>query len=109
VKGGGFNWYQKICDACGTHIRIPRQGPIEFQDGVTLTYLELVKHLADEPCNWSRKGGKFEEVERKMLDEMTSECSCGGQMVSETSKNVVYKCPNCKSPDLELGEYMLFD
>ena len=40
---------------------------------------------------------------------MTSVCTCGGVMISEMSNDVVYRCPKCKSPDLELGEYILFD
>ena len=109
VKGGGFNWYQKVCTTCGQDMKIPRKGPEIFEDGVTLSYLDLVKHLADGPSKWSRKGGALDLEERKMLDEMTSICSCGGAMTSETSKDVVYRCPKCKSPDLELGNYILFD
>ena len=90
-------------------MKIPRQAPVDCQDGVTLTYLELVKHLADGPSKWSRTGGAYDADERKMLDEMTSVCACGGAMISEMSKEVVYRCPQCKSPDLELGEYILFD
>jgi len=89
-------------------MKIPRQAPIDCQDGVTLTYLELVKHLTT-PEGWSRKGGTFDADEHKMLDEMTSVCACGGAMISETSNDVIYRCPECKSPDLELGEYILFD
>jgi len=90
-------------------MKIPRQAPMDCQDGLTLTYLELVKHLAAGPSKWSRKGGTFDADERKMLDEMTSVCACGGAMISEMSKEVVYRCPKCHSPDLELGEYILFD
>ena len=90
-------------------MKVPRQGPEDCQDGVTLTYLELAKHLADGPSKWSRRGGSFDEVERKMLNEMTSVCACGGAMIGEMSKEVVYRCPKCKSLDLELGEYVLFD
>jgi hypothetical protein len=109
VKGGGWLWHQKVCNTCGKDMKIPRQAPIDCQDGVTLSYLELVKHLADGASKWSRKGGTFDEDEHKMLDEMTSVCACGGGMISEMSKEVVYRCPKCKSPDLELGEYILFD
>lgn len=109
VKGGGFNWYQKICNTCGQDMRVPRKGPEVFQDGITLTYLELAKHLADGPSMWSRRGGRLDDVERKILDEMTSVCSCGGAMISETSKDATYRCPKCKSPDLDLGNYVLFD
>lgn len=109
VKGGGWLWYQKVCNTCGKDMKIPRQGPLDFREGVTLTYLQLVKHLADEPSKWSRKGGKFDEGERKMLNEMTSVCACGGAMISEMSKDVVYRCPKCKSPDLDLNEDVIFD
>ena len=90
-------------------MKVPRQGPEDCQDGVTMTYLELVKHLACGPSKWSRKGGAFDDVERKMLREMTSVCACGGQMIDEMSKDVMYRCPKCKSPDLDLEEDVLFD
>ena len=109
VKGGGWHWYQKVCNACGKDMKIPRQGPEDCQNGVTLTYIELVKHLANGPSSWSRNGGAFDEIERKMLDEMTSVCACGGAMISEMNKDVVYRCPQCKSLDLDLGGYVLFD
>jgi hypothetical protein len=34
-------WYQKICNQCDAEVRVPRNGPVDFVDGVTLTYLEL--------------------------------------------------------------------
>ena len=40
---------------------------------------------------------------------MTLVCVCGGVIIGEISKDVIYRCPECKSPDLELGEYILFD
>lgn len=109
MKGGGWHWHQKVCNSCGQDMKVPRQGPVDFQDGITLTYLELVKHLADGPSKWSRKGGTLDVDERRMLDEMTSLCACGGAMISEMSQYVVYRCPECKSPDLELGNHILFD
>lgn len=90
-------------------MKIPRQAPEDCRDGVTMGYLDLVKHLADGPSKWSRKGGTFDADERKMLADMTSVCACGGAMISEISKDVVYRCPECKSPDLDLGEHILFD
>jgi DNA-directed RNA polymerase subunit RPC12/RpoP len=109
VKGGGWLWYQKVCNTCGKDMKIPRQAPEDCRDGVTMGYLDLVKHLADGPSKWSRKGGTFDADERKMLADMTSVCACGGAMISEISKDVVYRCPECKSPDLDLGEHILFD
>jgi len=109
IKGGGWNWYQKVCNTCGRDMKVPRKGPVNFEDGVTLSYLELAQHLANGPSTWSRQGGRFDEIERTMLDEMTSACFCGGSMISEMSPEIVYRCPNCKSPDLNLAEYMLFD
>jgi len=109
VKGGGWLWHQKVCCLCGKDVKVPRQGPIDFQDGVSLSYIELAKHLANGPSKWSRKGGTFDSEERKMLDDMTSICICGGTLVSELSHEVVYRCPQCKSPKLDLGEYILFD
>lgn len=90
-------------------MKVPRKGPVNFEDGVTLSYLELAKHLANGPSTWSRQGGRFDEIETKMLDEMTSVCSCGGSMINEMSSEIAYLCPNCKSSDLNLGEYVLFD
>jgi Zn finger protein HypA/HybF involved in hydrogenase expression len=109
TKGGGWLWYQKVCNTCGKDMKVPRQGPEGCEDGVTMTYLQLVKHLADGPSKWSRRGGTFDEIERKMLNEMTSVCTCGGAMISESSKDVIYRCPECKSDDLDLGDYTLFD
>lgn len=108
-KGGGWLWIQKVCNACGMDMKVPRQGPEDCRVGVTMTYLELVKHLADGPSKWSRRGGSFDEVERKMLNEITSVCVCGGSMIGETSKDVVYRCPQCKSPELNLEEDVIFD
>lgn len=108
TKGGGWVWYQKVCDTCGSCMAIPRQGPIDFVDGQQMTYLDMIKHLADS-SNWSRKGGKFDAVESKMLDEITAVCTCGGKLVQEWDKAVKYRCPECKSPDLELGDEILFD
>jgi Zn finger protein HypA/HybF involved in hydrogenase expression len=108
TKGGGMKWYQKVCDTCGSCTAIPRNGPEIFEDGVQMTYLEMVKHLAD-PTKWSRKGGKFDADELKLLDEITSVCSCGGKLLPEWNEAVKYRCPECKSPDLELGDEILFD
>lgn len=107
-KGGGMKWYQKVCDTCGSCMSIPRQGPENFIDGQQMTYLEIVKHLSD-PSKWSRRGGRFDDVERKMLDDMTSVCSCGGNLLPEWHSAVKYRCPKCKSPDLDLGDEILFD
>lgn len=109
VKGGGWNWYQKVCNTCGKDVKIPRKGPEDFEDGKTMSYMDLLSHLAAGPSKWSRKGGAFDADERKILDEMTSFCSCGGAMINEISKNIVYRCPKCKSHDLSLGDYILFD
>lgn len=87
---------------------VPRQGPEEFVDGQQMTYLEIVKHLADS-TKWSRKGGKFDADETKMLAEITAVCTCGGRLVPEWDKSVKYRCPKCKSPDLQLGDEILFD
>jgi len=44
-KGGGWTWYEKVCDTCGSCMAVPRQGPEEFVDGQQLTYLEIVNTL----------------------------------------------------------------
>lgn len=108
VKGGGWIWYQKVCDTCGSCMKVPRQGPVDFVDGQQMTYLDMVKHLADS-SKWSRKGGKFDSDETKLLNEITTVCTCGGTLIPEWDEAVKYRCPECKSPDLELGEEILFD
>lgn len=107
-KGGGWTWYQKVCDTCGSCMAVPRQGPEEFVDGHQMNYLDMVKHLSDS-TKWSRKGGKFDADEAKLLDEITAVCACGGKLVPEWDKSVKYRCPKCKSPDLELEDELLFD
>ena len=107
-KGGGWAWYQKVCDTCGSCMRVPREGPVDFIEGKQMTYLEMVKHLSDS-SKWSHKGGKFDADESKMLDEMTSVCSCGGKLVPEWDSTVQYRCPECKSRDLDLSDEILFD
>ena len=108
IKGGGWTWYQKVCDTCGSCMSIPRQGPVDFVDGQKMTYLDMIKHLADS-SNWSRKGGRFDADESKLLDEITAVCTCGGKLLPEWDKAVKYRCPECKSPNLELGNEILFD
>lgn len=107
-KGGGMSWYQKICNLCDAEVRVPRHGPVDFVDGVTLTYVELLKHLSN-PLGWSRKGGRFDEVESKMLSEMTSTCGCGGELIPDWDKRIQYRCPKCKCQDLDLQMEVLYD
>jgi hypothetical protein len=87
---------------------VPKNAPEDAELGVTMTHQDLVKHLGDS-SKWSRRGGKFDEVEFRMIAEMTSLCKCGGSMISELNAEIVYLCPNCKSADLRLGEYRIFD
>jgi Zn finger protein HypA/HybF involved in hydrogenase expression len=107
-KGGGWNWYQKICNTCGKELRVPRKAPEDAELGTTMTHEDLVKHLIDS-SKWSRRGVNFEQAELDMLIEMTAACDCGGEMISEMNPEIVYRCPSCKSPNLKLGEYILFD
>ncbi len=107
VKGGGSTWYQKICNVCGKELRVPRNPPFGSEVGVTMTYLDLVKHLNDR-SKWTRHG-KYEQAELDILHQITAGCDCGGSMISETNPEIVYRCPNCKSHNLLLGEYVLFD
>lgn len=107
-KGGGMAWYQKICNQCDAEVRVPRNGPVDFIDGVTLTYVELLKHLSN-PAGWSRRGGRFDAVESKMLSDMTSACGCGGELIPEWDKRVKYRCPSCKSDRLDLKMEVLYD
>jgi len=107
-KGGGWIWYQKICNACGKELRVPRKAPEDAELGVTMTYEDLAKHL-NNSSKWSRRGGQFEQAELDMLLKMTKTCDCGGEMINEINPKIVYRCPSCKSPDLKFGEYVLFD
>ncbi len=107
-KGGGWTWYQKICNQCGLELRVPRNGPEIFEENKTLTREELSIHL-QSPQNWSRRGGKFDEKELKILAEMISECKCGGEFIPEWDQKIVYRCPICKSKNLALDDEILFD
>ena len=98
-KGGGFTWYQKVCDACGTCIDVPRKGPEAF-DG-TMSREQLIDHLANA-AGWSRRGGAFEPSELTIIDEITGRCSCGGNMVPEWQEGAYYRCPKCKGMRLAL-------
>jgi len=106
-KGGGFAWYQKVCDTCGTCISVPRNGPEGFEG--TMSREQLVHHLAT-PAGWSRRGGAFEPSERAIIDELTAQCDCGGRMVPEWQEGAYYRCPNCKGIKLTIiGEGILYD
>jgi Zn finger protein HypA/HybF involved in hydrogenase expression len=87
---------------------VPRQGPVDFVDGLQMNYLEMVTHLADN-SKWSRKGGKFDADETRLLEEITAVCQCGGKLLPEWDRAVKYRCPECKSSDLEFGDEILFD
>ncbi len=107
-KGGSWTSYQKICNACGKELRVPRKAPEDAKLGVTMTHQDLVKHLNDS-SKWSRRGGNFEQAEFDMLNQITATCDCGGEMIGEINSEVIYRCPSCKSPDLKLGDFILFD
>jgi hypothetical protein len=99
LKGGGMKWYQKVCDTCGNCIGVPRNAP-EIANN-TMDRAQLIQHLADSP-GWSRKGGKFEPSERAIIEELTSQCGCGGQMIPEWKEGALYRCPECRGYRLEL-------
>jgi len=107
TKGGGWAWYQKICNVCGSCMKVPRNGPSWF-NGDVMSIEDMIKHLAT-PEGWSRNGGRFDPIEKEMLDGMTAVCSCGGQMVSEWDPSIKHRCPDCRSSDLELNGEILFD
>lgn len=108
VKGGGWTWYQKVCDSCGLCMKVPRQGPQDFIDGQQMSYLDMVKHLENHD-EWSRRGGQFDDEEKAILSEMTKICQCGGNLVPEWDSTLKYRCPECKSSDLSLSSEILFD
>lgn len=98
-KGGGMKWYQKVCDTCGNCIRVPRNGPKNFE--CIMDRAQLIQYLADS-SGWSRNGGKFALSERAIIEELTSQCGCGGHMVPEWNEEALYRCPECRSYRLEL-------
>ena len=98
-KGGGMKWYQKVCDTCGNCMSVPRNGPENF-DG-TMDRARLIQHLADS-SGWSRNGWKFEPSERAIIEELTSQCGCGGHMIPEWNDGALYRCPECRGYRLEL-------
>lgn len=98
-KGGGMKWYQKVCDTCGNCMSVPRSGPENF-DG-TMDRAQLIQHLADS-SGWSRNGGKLEPSERAIIEELTSQCGCGGHMIPEWNEGALYCCPECRGYRLEL-------
>lgn len=107
TKGGGWAWYQKVCNICGDCIKVPRNAPPDFS-GTEMTAEDMAKHLAN-PGGWSRNGGRFDDTEKAMLEKMTSMCACGGQMIPEWDEKVKHRCPKCQNCDLELDKEVLFD
>jgi len=57
---------------------------------------QLSRDLVDSQ-GWSRLGDTFEPSELKIIEQMTSHCGCGGQLVSERNKAADYRCPKCSS------------
>ena len=107
IKGGGWTWYQKVCNTCGSCMKVPRNGPSWF-NGDEMSEEDMVKHLTT-PDGWSRNGGKFDDAENQMLEKITTLCECGGEMIPEWDSRANYRCPECKVYDLELKEEILFD
>ncbi len=106
-KGGGMNWYQKVCNACGNIVDVPRMAP-ENVDGA-MTKAQLIKHLSDR-SGWSRKGGSFEPLELDIIEELTRECPCGGDLIRESLSGAYYRCPKCKGVILKITRSgMLYD
>lgn len=99
--GGGMSWYQKVCNACGNCLNVPRLGPAGFN--ATMNREQLIQHL-DDRKGWSRRGGTFEPSERAIIDELTGTCGCGGKMLPEWSKDVIYRCPACQGYRLCLSD-----
>jgi len=107
IKGGGWSWYQKVCNACGICTKIPRNGPSWFV-GNQMSAEDMARHLAT-PEEWSRSGGRFDRAEKEMLNAMTAICICGGEMIPEWDSSSKHRCPECRSGDLELNDEILFD
>ncbi len=97
--GGGMSWYQKVCNACGNCLNVPRLGPAGFN--ATMNREQLIQHLANR-SGWSRTGGQFETSELAIIEELTSQCGCGGHMVPEWKDGALYRCPECRGYRLEL-------
>lgn|GEM_PF-2148203 len=94
--GGGWSWYQKVCDACGYCLKVPRQAPEDFD--VTMNR-EQIMHLLGTPALWSRRGSKFEPLETEIIEKLTARCKCGGKMIAEWKKPT-HRCPACNSTSL---------
>lgn len=99
MKGGGMSWYQKVCDTCGNCISVPRKAPVNFEG--TMDRAQLIHHIANGSA-WSRNGGRFEPSELAIIEELTSQCECGGRMVPEWEDGAYYRCPECKGYKLKL-------
>jgi len=97
-KGGGWTAYSKICRECGHEISVPRLGPANIHR--LMTEDEIKHHLATKSA-WTRKGGRFEDAENKLIDRLTGTCDCGGEMIPAWDSRIVYRCPVCKSSNLK--------
>ena len=97
TKGGGWTWYSKVCNTCGSCIKVPRNGPNWFV-GSEMSVEDMVKHLAT-PEGWSRNGGRFDAAEKEMLNAITGECNCGGQRIPEWDASFKHRCPKCNNCD----------
>jgi len=62
---------------------------------------QLSQHLTNR-SDWSRNGGQFEPSELAIINDLTSQCRCGGDMVSEWKDGVLYRCPACRGYRLQL-------
>lgn len=107
IKGGGFAYYQMICDCCGFINSAPRYKP--YTNVKSMTEFEIKSYLINKKL-WVKDGLRFSSKELKILNKLLGKCSCGGVMLPEWDKDVKYRCPTCRSYEFKiLGGDITFD
>ncbi len=95
-KGGTFNAYSKICSDCGNSISVRRNegNPAKVPSISPSNFIEYAKAWhALNPVDLNEP-----------VYELTTHCLCKGELIRETDARVVYRCPECKSPQLTLRD-----
>lgn len=105
--GGGIAFEQLICDKCGQPVSQPRGAPANAPDRMSRAEL---RNYINDPGEWSTCGRSFVPSERALLAELQAFCGCGGRLRGGDGGKVTYRCPECKSARLKMGEVnVLFD
>lgn len=99
--GGGFTYYQLICKDCGSVKSVPRYKS-KTNTGV-MDENGVGAYLAT-PLLWSKDGIKFEPEEQLIIERLTCECSCGGQMLFEKDPSAQRRCQKCKGTNLAIED-----